>query len=697
MGAAYAGGSLHPEEPVSLTGDRYMKFASPVVRVAFLCTNLDEEGFQAAFDPHRKTLESFGFPLPSSPWTMYLETTMTELGIERTRFAELLRDGQDTRALVALFWWTTPISGDYRQAAITAVNVIDVDSADAPLAIADGRLDDADDEEQNQDLADGVLGEPLGYPGSDAAGQPDPTVLFGFFMQGHEIKVNVEDLHRVQHITQIPFSDLKVAAKNIADYRWDRGLLQRHIYNSQTGLHEWYSVVPEGGWKAVQHQGKTRRLDLRKYVIMLAHHSAVGGHRSRDKTVDSIADSGLWWSSLKTDVDNFIRACLVCRYAKGKTLVTGGMRSREAEGPFRVLMIDFVGPQHPVTSRGNLYLFTCICIFSGWFWAIPTKGSDSKDAAQAFVERIMLDLAGVPVIICSDRARAFIEGVLSHVESTFGISSILGSALHPQSQGAVERPHRVYKALCIEFMKEFGEQWDAIAPHFVWVVRTTSKVYNGRYTPYEIITGMKPRLPLDAVLSTPSVVAKRSADEYVSDLVEYMQSVHKFVQEEHRRIRERERDTDIRKRDMDRFRIGDYVFLKRPGLKPEPGHSRRFNSETDARLFQIIHAPSTLEEAKTVTLMDPATGKTQFEFAQPVSTDLLIPVEVLPVSRHISERTRIRCGHRSGTIQATCVDGRVHVQWDDTADLAAEVEVLDLSTIPHEFIVDEQAEFGSLE
>ena len=97
-----------------------------------------------------------------------------------------------------------------------------------------------------------------------------------------------------------------------------------------------------------------------------------------------------------------------------------------------------------------------------------------------------------------------------------------------------------------------------------------------------------------------------------------------------------------------------------------------------------------------MTLMDPATGKTNFEFAQPVSTDLLIPVEVLPVSRSISERTRIRCGNRSGTIEATCVDGRVHVQWDDTTDLKAEVEVLDLSTIPHEFIVDEKADFGSL-
>ena len=626
---------------------------------------------------------------------MYLGTTMTGLGIERARFAELLRDGRDTRTIVALFWWATSISGDYRQAAYTAVDVVGTD-ADDILAIEDGVVEEADIGDEEREAAE----EPSVNPGLSGLHDSDSltessTTLFAFFMQGHEIKVNGEDLRRVQHITQIPFNDLKVAAKNIAEYRWDCGLLQRHVYNSQTGFHEWYSVVPEGGWKAVQVQGQTRRLDLRKHVIMLAHHSAVGGHRSRDKTVDSIQDSGLWWSSLRSDVDNFIRTCLVCRYAKGKTLVTGGMRSREAEGPFRVLMIDFVGPQHPVTSRGNAYLFTCICIFSGWFWAIPTKGSDSKDAAQAFVERIMLDLAGVPVIICSDRARAFIEGVLSHVESTFGISSILGSALHPQSQGAVERPHRVYKSLCIEFMKEFNDQWDVIAPHFVWVVRTSSKIYNGRYTPYEIITGMKPRLPLDAVLSTPSVVAKRDVDDYVSDLVEYMKSVHRCVQDEHKRIREREHDADVKRRDIDRFKIGDYVFLKRPGIKGPAGQSRRFNAETDTRLFQILHAPSTLDEARTVTLMEPATGQTQFEFAQPVSTDLLIPVEVLPVSRPINEQTRIKCGHKTGTIQATCIDGRVHVEWDATAELEAKIEVLDLSTVPHEFVVDQKADGGS--
>ena len=81
--------------------------------------------------------------------------------------------------------------------------------------------------------------------------------------------------------------------------------------------------------------------------------------------------------------------------------------------------------------------------------------------------------------------------------------------------------------------------------------------------------------------------------------------------------------------------------------------------------------------------MDPATGSTQFEFAQPVATDRLIPVEVLPLTRPEAEKTRTRCGAKLGTVVATCVDGRVHVKWDGVNT----EEVVDLSLLPHEFPV----------
>ena len=82
--------------------------------------------------------------------------------------------------------------------------------------------------------------------------------------------------------------------------------------------------------KAVQHQGKTRRLDLRKYVIM-QYITAQLEDTEAETRLSTPLETGSVVAFLKTDVDNFIRSCLVCRYAKGKTLVTGGMRSSQKD------------------------------------------------------------------------------------------------------------------------------------------------------------------------------------------------------------------------------------------------------------------------------------------------------------------------------------------------------------------------------
>ena len=97
--------------------------------------------------------------------------------------------------------------------------------------------------------------------------------------------------------------------------------------------------------------------------------------------------------------------------------------------------------------------------------------------------------------------------MIADLASVFGILQVLGTAYHPEAQSPVERPHREYKAMCRAYMHEF-QDWDRIAPIFQWTVRTTAKVFNANYTPYKIVLGLKPRLPLDAQLAVPSFVKK---------------------------------------------------------------------------------------------------------------------------------------------------------------------------------------------
>ena len=165
-------------------------------------------------------------------------------------------------------------------------------------------------------------------------------------------------------------------------------------------------------------------------------------------------------------------------------------------------------------------MFTCVCAWSGWWWAFPTVDDTSVTAAHCVFYYIICDIAGYPLIFGSDRGKAFTEAVIKELSEVLGIVQIIGTSYHPQSQAAVERPHKEYNLLCKTFMDEF-EDWDLLVYIFVWYVRTTTKIVNSHYTPYEIITGLKPRQPTDALYAQPAAVNKIDHASYVAQLIRY--------------------------------------------------------------------------------------------------------------------------------------------------------------------------------
>ena len=88
-----------------------------------------------------------------------------------------------------------------------------------------------------------------------------------------------------------------------------------------------------------------------------------------------------------------------------------------------------------------------------------------------------------------------------------------------------------------------NREWSKMAYLFQWSVRTSCKLANANYTPYEIITGLKPRSPIDAIVSSP--VEKVDVGDYVSQLVKYVKDVHKQVDKQRRMIQDQRRDAKI--------------------------------------------------------------------------------------------------------------------------------------------------------
>ena len=493
----------------------------------------------------------------------------------------------------------------------------------------------------------------------------DKTPIEYVTVEGRDIHIGEGHLRSLAQRSGLSLEDLRQAHGTLKAYRLHGGVLQRHEYHLPSGMHEWYTVIPQGAWRTVEFQGVKRRLSLRRYVVLIYHCPPTGAHRDRDRTIAAILDSGFWWDGLWNTVNSLIRFCWVCKVNKAKPYVTGLQRSRDFDGPFRYLVIDFVGPQRPASRAGNEYMFTCACGFSGWYWSIPTPNDTSETAARVLAERVMFDVAGVPVMLGSDRARAFVHSVIADLASVFGILQVLGTAYHPEAQSPVERPHREYKAMCRAYMREF-QDWDRIAPIFQWTVRTTAKVFNANYTPYEVVLGLKPRLLLDAQLGVPSFVKKLPVEEYVKDLVTYLKKVHQHVAEQHRRVREHEHERHLRQGGTEqRLQVGDFVLMQRArGAAREGGRAESRHHDTVYQIVDQCGGPG--DVARAFTICDAATGKTDLGFSQPVSADRLIAVEVLPLTRPDGDSlTRLQAGERQGTIVGQCIDGSVHIQWDD--------------------------------
>ena len=68
-----------------------------------------------------------------------------------------------------------------------------------------------------------------------------------------------------------------------------------------------------GHWKVVVPKCLTT------YILSLCHDHPIAGHMGRNKTLNRIVDSKLWWKNMSSDVRNYVRSCKVCQVTKPRT------------------------------------------------------------------------------------------------------------------------------------------------------------------------------------------------------------------------------------------------------------------------------------------------------------------------------------------------------------------------------------------
>jgi transposase InsO family protein len=78
---------------------------------------------------------------------------------------------------------------------------------------------------------------------------------------------------------------------------------------------------------------------------------------------------------------------------------------------------------------------------------------DAETVARIFVDRVILTYS-TPRILQTDQGANFISEVFKNTCRILGIKKIQSTAFHPESQGSIERSHRVLAEYLRHYVKE---------------------------------------------------------------------------------------------------------------------------------------------------------------------------------------------------------------------------------------------------
>jgi hypothetical protein len=107
------------------------------------------------------------------------------------------------------------------------------------------------------------------------------------------------------------------------------------------------------------------------------------------------------------------------------------------------------------------------------------------------------------------------------------LKKIKTTAFHPESNGGLERSHRVLAEYLWHYVREDQTYWDECVSYAVYVYNTTVHTTTS-FTPFELVYGFKSEVP-SALREAPTT--QYNYDDYLIELKGRLQSSHEVARE----------------------------------------------------------------------------------------------------------------------------------------------------------------------
>ena len=220
----------------------------------------------------------------------------------------------------------------------------------------------------------------------------------------------------------------------------------------------------------------------------------MSGHMGDSKTYN-IAKRFYYWLGTFYWICALTADCLTCQNNKPKSKHRKEVPLEEWQNgttSYRTIHIDHKGPLH-ATSNPNLL---CLLVFdaSSRFLMVYLVINTGAQATISAVENWIRSL-GTPQSIVQDRATASINTQFMNWTKELGITLRPRTAHSPWTNGKIETQKQHIARYWRNSLNDAGNEWSSLAPKFASAHNTSVNYTTGK-TPYEIVFGTKPQIPM---------------------------------------------------------------------------------------------------------------------------------------------------------------------------------------------------------
>ncbi|KAK3533316.1 hypothetical protein QTP70_016027 [Hemibagrus guttatus] len=298
-------------------------------------------------------------------------------------------------------------------------------------------------------------------------------------------------------------------------------------------------------------------LQFRRQVRQWVHEAPSSGHPGIRRLIQ-LTRRRFWWSSLGTDVERYVQACLTCAQSWASRQLLEGLLEPlpTPRSPWSHLSVDFL------TDLPDSGGFTTVMVMVDRFLKgcklIPLKGSPTAmQTAEAMFQHVFRNF-GLPKDIVSDRGPQFTSRVWGLLCAQLGIGVSLSSGYHPQSNGQAERLNQEIGRLLRSYCSREQQRWSEFLPWAEYTQNSLTHSATG-LTPFQCVLGYQPSLfPWSG---EPSDVP--AMEEWSRLSQEVWERAHVRLQ---RAVRRQRIQADRRRRPHPPYRVGQRAWLSTQNL-----------------------------------------------------------------------------------------------------------------------------------